>query len=153
MDVKQERWAAVGTGAVIVAVMAATWLMCENVLAWRDTFRLEDLTYARNQVDDFEAYRSGGVFESGMAWGALVVALIAIVLAAVAGVRASRWRPVITAVGAACVMAFVAAGTVFPFGPFVLLICALPATLAVRSLSRPANVRSDADADAGIRGL
>ncbi len=65
-------------------------LMCENVLAWRDTFRLEDLTYARNQVDDFEAYRSGGVFASGTAWAALVVVLIAIVLATVAGVRAGR---------------------------------------------------------------
>ncbi|MCK9792906.1 hypothetical protein M1843_03975 [Isoptericola sp. 4D.3] len=149
MHVKQERWAPVGTSAVIVAVMAATWLMCENVLAWRDTFRLEDLTYARNQVDDFEAYRSGGVFESGMAWGALVVALIAIVLAAVAGVRARRWSPTFTAVGAAGLMAFVAAGTLFPFGPFVLLICALPATVAVRSLSRSSNERNGA----GVRGL
>ncbi|GAB6940154.1 hypothetical protein JCM11754A_36810 [Isoptericola variabilis] len=90
MDPTRERWTAVGTGAVIVAVMAGTWLMCENVLAWRDTFRLEDLTYARNQVDDFEAYRSGGVFASGTAWAALVVVLIAIVLATVAGVRAGR---------------------------------------------------------------
>jgi hypothetical protein len=55
VDLKRERWAAVATGAVIVAVMAATWLMCENVLAWRETFRLEDLAYARNAVDDFVA--------------------------------------------------------------------------------------------------
>ncbi|MFC8597410.1 hypothetical protein [Isoptericola sp. NPDC057191] len=151
MDVKQERWATVGTGAVIVAVMAATWLMCENVLAWRDTFRLEDLTYARNQIDDFEAYRSGGVFESGMAWGALVVALIAMVLAAVAGVCAGRWRPTFAAVGAACLMACVAAGTLLPLGPLVLLIGALPATVAVRSLSRSSSEQSGAEA--GIRGL
>ncbi|GAA1717809.1 hypothetical protein GCM10009809_12170 [Isoptericola hypogeus] len=151
MDVKQERWAAVGTGAVIVAVMAATWLMCENALAWRDTFRLEDLTYARNQVDDFEAYRSGGIFESGTAWGALVVALIAITLAAVAGVCAGRWRPTFAAVGAACVMAFVAGGAVMPFGPFVMLVGALFATLAVRSLSHSSYEHGDAET--GIRGL
>ncbi|MCZ2261967.1 hypothetical protein [Isoptericola sp. QY 916] len=151
MDAKYERWAAVGTGAVIVAVMAGTWLMCENVLAWRDTFRLEDLAYARNQVDDFEAYRSGGVFESGTAWAALVIALIAIVLATMAGVRAGRWRLTFAAVSAACLMAFVTAGAVLPFGPLVLLVSALPATAAVRTLSRPANERSLADTE--MRGL
>jgi hypothetical protein len=153
VDLKRERWAAVATGAVIVAVMAATWLMCENVLAWRETFRLEDLAYARNAVDDFEAYRPGGIFESGTAWAALAVALFAIVVAVVAGVRAARWRPTLAIASAACVVVVVAAGTVFPFGPFILLMGAFPATLAVRSLSRPSNERSGADADAEVRGL
>ncbi|HEY9264129.1 MAG TPA: hypothetical protein VIQ11_05955 [Mycobacterium sp.] len=150
MDAKKERWAAVGTGAVIVAVMAGTWLMCESALAWRDTFRLEDLTYARNQVDAFEAYRSGGVFESGTAWAALTMVLIAMVLAAVAGVCVGRWRLTFAAVSVACLMAFVAAGTVLPIGPLVLLICALPATAAVRSLSRSSNEHS---AETEMRGL
>jgi len=151
MDATHERWAAVGTGAVIVAVMAGTWLMCENALAWRDTFQLEDLAYARNQVDDFEAYRSGGVFESGTAWAALVIVLMAIVLTAVAGVRAGRWRLTFAAVSAACLMVLLAAGAVLPFGPLVLLVSVLPATAAVRSLSRPANERSLADTK--MRGL
>ncbi|GAB3093839.1 hypothetical protein [Isoptericola nanjingensis] len=98
-----------------------------------------------------QAYRSGGVFESGTAWAALVIALIAIVLATMAGVRAGRWRLTFAAVSAACLMAFVTAGAVLPFGPLVLLVSALPATAAVRTLSRPANERSLADTE--MRGL
>ncbi|WP_148061614.1 hypothetical protein [Cellulomonas sp. PhB143] len=129
--------------------MAGTWLMCENDRTWRDTFRLEDLAYARDRIDDFETYRPDGVFESGTAWVALVVAFVAMTLAAVAGVCAGRWRRTSTAISTACLMILVATGAVLPFGPFILLMCALPATLAVRSLSRSPKERSGADAGYG----
>lgn len=135
MSSTQERWTTVATCAVIVAVMAATWLMCEGTLGWRDTFRLEDLAAARGQDDDFEAYRPGGVFESGTAWAAAVAGLVALVLAVVAGVRAGRWRPVLASALAVCCALVVLVGTVLPFGPFALLLSAVPVTLALRSLS------------------
>lgn len=145
----QERWATTGTGAVVVATMSATWLLCEGFLAWRDTFRIEDLAAAYGQAGDFETYRPEGAFESGTVWTALVITLTAVVLAVVAGVRSGRWRPVVATASAVCVMVVVAAGTVLPFGPFLLLVGAIPATLAVRSLSRPARPARQAGAGIG----
>jgi cytochrome bd-type quinol oxidase subunit 2 len=141
MTSKQERWATVATGAVIAAVMAATWLLCENTLRWRDTFRLEDLTSARDQVDDFEAYRPDGVFASAPSWVALVVLLVAVVLAVVAGVRSGRWRPVLASACAVLSVVLVLVGTVLPVGVILLLGAAIPVTLAVRGLAAPTTAR------------
>jgi hypothetical protein len=150
MSSKQELWATAATGAVIAAVMAATWLLCENTLRWRDTFRLEDLAYARDQVDDFEAYRPDGVFASGTAWGAAVVLLVAVVLAVVAGVRSGRWRPVLASACAVCCVVLVLAGTVVPVGVILLLGCAFPVALAVRALAAPTTARGGAETASGI---
>ncbi|WP_418275752.1 hypothetical protein ACNHYB_12955 [Isoptericola jiangsuensis] len=150
MSSTQERWATVATCAVIVAVMAATWLMCEGTLGWRDTFRLEDLAAARGQDDDFEAYRPGGVFESATAWAAAVAGLVAVVLAVVAGVRSGRWRPLLASALAVCCVMVVLVGTVLPFGLFALLFAALPLTLAVRSLSGGRSVPHDVDVTSPI---
>jgi uncharacterized membrane protein YhaH (DUF805 family) len=138
MDTRGERWAATGTAAVATAVAAATWVMCENLLAWRDSFRLEDLTYARGQIDDFEAYRSGGITESATAWVAVIVLAIAVIVVVVAGVRARRWHPAIAAVCAFCAVVVVVVGAVLPVAPWALPLVVIGATLTLRTFARPA---------------
>jgi hypothetical protein len=122
MNRKYERWAATGTAAVVVAVAAATWAMAENLIEWRNTFRLERLASARGADDDFEVYRSGWIGESAAVWVAVTVLVLAVIVVTVAGVRARRWPPIRAAFGAHMVL------------PDVVLVAAL----TLRDFARPA---------------
>ncbi|MFP3712694.1 hypothetical protein [Puerhibacterium sp. TATVAM-FAB25] len=139
MDTRHERWVATGTTALVVAVAAATWATTENALAWRDTFRLEDLAYARGDHADFEAYRPGWIGESTTAWSAMGVLTVAVVVTVVAGVRARRWPPLRATVGALGSVTVVASsGVLFPWVHVALPLVVVGATLALRALARPA---------------
>jgi hypothetical protein len=139
VDVREQRWAATGTTALVVAVTAATWAMCENALAWRETFRLEDLAYARGDYDDFEAYRPGWIGESATAWVAVVVLVAAVTVTVVAGVRGRRWPALRAAVSALAIVALaVAAGVVFPWVHLALPLVMVGAALTLRSFAAPA---------------